>query len=277
MSAAPSPSPAPRAAPRQRPGLRATFAGVGEAVDERLPNTSILLAAHGCGLLLDCGFTAAHTLFRAAPDAASTLGGVWLSHFHGDHWFGLPALLVRLMTEKRSAPLALIGLPGIEEKVRGLTAMAYRSVLDRLPFALRFFEAEPGADVALGPFNLTFARAGHPSPALAVRVATSDGASCFYSGDGRPTDESLALARDAGLVIHEAFCFEGEIEGHGSVASACAFAAQARARALALVHVRREERFDRAADIRAALDAFGRAAGIRAFLPEPGESFEVKP
>ena len=107
--------------------MRAVFAGVGEAVDERLPNTSILLESQGHRLLLDCGFTAAHTLFAAAPDAATTLRGVFISHFHGDHWFGLPALLSRLMVEGRTAPLAIVGLPGVEEKVRGLVPLAYRS------------------------------------------------------------------------------------------------------------------------------------------------------
>ncbi len=257
--------------------MRALFAGVGEAVDERLPNTSILLEEDGAHLLLDCGFTAAHTLFAAAPGVEDALAGVWISHFHGDHWFGLPALLARLSVAGRAAPLALAGLPGIGEKVRSLVPMAYRTLLDRLPFPLLFHEAAPGADTAIGPFSLACAPSGHPAPALAVRVTAPSGASCFYSGDGRPTPESLALARGAGLAAHEAFCVEGEMEGHGSVASACAFAREARVRALALVHVRREERHARAAELRAALLRFSRETGIRAFLPEPGEACEVTP
>lgn len=255
--------------------MRSVFAGVGEAVDERLPNTSILLESEGSGLLLDCGFSAAHTLFGNMPDAEERLAGVWLSHYHGDHWFGLPALLARIAGSLRSTPLAIIGLPGVEEKVRGLVPLAYRSVLDRLPCPLDFIEATPGSAAAVGPFRLAFAPAGHPAPALTLRVTAQNGASCFYSGDGRPTPESLALARGAGLVIHEAFCFESEMEGHGSVASACAFAADAGAKALALVHVRREERHEKAAAIRAALTAFSRETDIHSFLPEPGDVWEI--
>lgn len=257
--------------------MRAIFAGVGEAVDERLPNTSVLLESEESALLLDCGFTAAHTLFQNMPGAEERLAGVWLSHYHGDHWFGLPALLARIAGSVRTAPLAIIGLPGVEEKVRGLVPLAYRSVLDRLPCPLDFIEAMPGGEAVTGPFRLAFAPAGHPAPALTLRVTVRDGASCFYSGDGRPTPESLALARGADLVIHEAFCFESEMEGHGSVASACAFAADAGARALALVHVRREERHIRAGAIRAALDSFSRETGIPAFLPEPGDIWKAAP
>ncbi len=256
--------------------MRAVFAGVGEAVDERLPNTSILVESHGHHLLLDCGFTAAHTLFAVAPDATATLRGVWISHFHGDHWFGLPALLSRLMVEGRSAPLAIAALDGVEERVRGLVPLAYRSVLDRLPFPLEFHEAAPGVSLELAPFSLSFAPTGHPAPALAVRVTDEDGASCFYSGDGGPTQETLEIATGAGLVVHEAFSFLGEMEGHGSVSGACAFAEEARASALALVHVRREERHAKAAEIRACLEELSRRTGIQAFLPEPGETWEIR-
>ncbi|EPR34447.1 beta-lactamase domain-containing protein [Alkalidesulfovibrio alkalitolerans DSM 16529] len=255
--------------------MRICFCGVGEAVDERLPNTSLYCdAGPGTpGLLLDCGFTGAHALFAAVPEAADTLIGVWISHFHGDHWFGLPALLVRLHVDGRTAPLHLIGQPGVRERVETLVPMAY-GILPRLAFPLVFHEAAPGASLDLGPFTLSFALAGHPEPALAVRVQDAAGASAFYSGDGRPTPESLELARGASLVVHEAFSLHGEVEGHGTVVTACAFAREAGAKALAVVHVRREERHARAAEIREMLAA---EKGLAAFMPEPGDWREVRP
>ena len=43
--------------------MRVTFAGVGEAFDEKLPNTSLLVQSESSSILLDCGFTAACTLW----------------------------------------------------------------------------------------------------------------------------------------------------------------------------------------------------------------------
>ncbi|EPR39813.1 beta-lactamase domain protein [Desulfovibrio sp. X2] len=257
--------------------MRVLFAGVGEAVDERLPNTSIFCRSGERGLLLDCGFTAAHSLLAPAPDACLSLAGVFISHFHGDHWFGLPALLLRMRLAGRAEPLPVVGLPGIADRLAALLPLAYSSLPAGLPFALEPVEARPGEDVRVGPFGLSFAPAGHPAPALAVRVSAPDGASCFYSGDGRPTPESLALAERASVAVHEAFCFEGEMEGHASVAAACALAREAGVGALACVHVRREERHAKAAAIRAALAAFTRESSIPALLPEPGDSLEALP
>jgi ribonuclease Z len=71
--------------------LRVTFVGIGEAFDEGLGNTSVLVrfpsppAAAG-QILLDYGFTPAHAFWRCSPDPMG-LDAIWVSHFHGDHFF----------------------------------------------------------------------------------------------------------------------------------------------------------------------------------------------
>ncbi|MDD4733003.1 MAG: ribonuclease Z, partial [Desulfovibrio sp.] len=61
--------------------MRMIFSGVGEAFDETLPNTSILLeGTDGESLLLDCGFTAASAFWSVASRPLD-LGAVCLSHF----------------------------------------------------------------------------------------------------------------------------------------------------------------------------------------------------
>ena len=60
------------------------FLGVGEAFDETLPNTSILvrcgLGASRVTVLLDCGFTAPPQFWRAEP-SADALDAVWICTF----------------------------------------------------------------------------------------------------------------------------------------------------------------------------------------------------
>ena len=131
--------------------MKVIFLGVGEAFDERLENTSILVRA-GSGasqasVLLDCGFTAPSLYWRrsSGPDE---LDALWISHFHGDHFFGIPALLTRFWEMKRGKPFTILGQRGVEEVVLKAMELAYPSFRKRLAFDLRFIEIEPGERAA---------------------------------------------------------------------------------------------------------------------------------
>ena len=99
--------------------MRVIFAGVGEAFDENLGNTTVLVTT-GSGkrkrqILLDCGFTGAHAFWKASQDPMD-LDAIWVSHFHGDHFFGVPLVLLRFWEQGRTKALTLVGQMGIEEK-----------------------------------------------------------------------------------------------------------------------------------------------------------------
>ncbi|MBG0791207.1 MAG: ribonuclease Z [Desulfovibrionaceae bacterium] len=251
--------------------MRATFAGVGEAFDETLPNTSILVETDTASLLLDCGFTAPGALRRAAGDAVLDLDMIYISHYHGDHYFGLPALLVRFIEEGRKRPLKILGKTGIRGRVNRLMDMAYPNAPSRAEFETYFIECGPGEEIRHAGVNFEFALGDHPMPCLAVRL-TADGKSLYYSGDGRPTDATRSLAAGCGLVIHEAFVLDGETPGHGSVDSALAFAAEAGAHACALVHLNRTVRRNQKDAVLARL---AETHDLHAFLPEPGDTFTI--
>ena len=90
--------------------MRVIFAGVGEAFDENLGNTTVLVTT-GSGkrkrqILLDCGFTGAHAFWKASQDPMD-LDAIWVSHFHGDHFFGVPLVLLRGSRRKSSQPWTL--------------------------------------------------------------------------------------------------------------------------------------------------------------------------
>ena len=131
-----------------------TFLGVGEAFDENLANTSILVRTEHEGkpitLLLDCGYSVPPRFWQLGIPA-DFLDGIWISHFHADHAFGIPALLVRFWEEKRTKELYILGQKGIEDFVLRCLELAYPKFFSRLNFALRFAEVEPGEPaVALG-------------------------------------------------------------------------------------------------------------------------------
>lgn len=256
--------------------MRVTFVGVGEAFDERLANTSLFVEAMSGGrrraVLLDCGFTAAAAFFACAAldgqDREAGPDAVWISHCHGDHFFGLPYLLARLHEAGRTAPLVIGGGRDVPARVEAAVALAYPGLPDRLGFPVEFATARPGKEFTLAGLSARCAPTGHGEPCLALRLDTGDGSLC-YGGDGALTGECLDLAAGCDLLVAEAYGFESGPAGHGSVAGAVAAAAAAGAGALAVVHVRRDVRRDRSRDIRRLLAG----APVRAFLPEPGDTF----
>src|SRR3990172_13069724 len=78
-------------------------------------------------------------LFEASPVALPHLKrcevpleeieAIFISHFHGDHFFGLPFLLLEYAERtSRSKELTVIGPPGIEERVHNVTAAGFPNV-----------------------------------------------------------------------------------------------------------------------------------------------------
>ncbi len=250
--------------------MRVTFAGVGEAFDENLPNTSILVESETSSILLDCGFTAPSGFWKAAENPLE-LDMVYISHFHADHYFGLPALLVRSVQEGRSKRLTILGPNGIEGRVTRLVEMAYSNVLANANFELFFVECNPGEEFRHAGFNFQFAMGDHPMPCLAIRLESND--KCmFYSGDGCPTEGTRALAQGCDLIVHDAFTLDQEKPGHCSVKSALEFARDVGAKACALVHVDREVRLANKGVIMTRARAI---SGLDGFLPEPGDIYEL--
>lgn len=254
--------------------MRCLCLGVGEAFDERLPNFSALLTtgqgAEPKSLLLDCGFTVPFALYRYA-DRPSELDAIYLTHFHGDHFFGLAPLLLRFWEEGRTKLLLLIGQAGVQAKVETLVDLAYPNLRKKWAFPVEYREIADGESLEAAGFWLRVAASEHGRTNLAVRVEC-EGASVFYSGDGRPTPATVALAQGADLILHESFSLEQDTPGHGTIPGSVEFCREAGAKRLALAHVRRDVRHGRRAEIEAYLRT---VSDIEVRLPEPGDAYEL--
>jgi len=248
-----------------------TFIGVGEAFDEHLPNNSQHVEAKTpqgpVRGLIDCGFNVPFAYWRTVPEPAE-LDFVYITHFHGDHCFGLPALILKLRDTGRTRPLSIAGGPGIREKCETLIREAYASLADTIEFPLMYHVLAPKVPLALPGVSLTCALSGHGQDNYALRL-DAGGKSLFSSGDGHPTDDTAMLAKGCDLVAHEAYGLNQDTQGHGSVAGAIEFARGARAKRLALTHVRADVRREHKAEI---LAIAAKATDVSAFLPEPGDS-----
>lgn len=246
------------------------FLGVGEAFDEETPNTSILVRVkpgkEQVTLLLDCGFSVPSQFWKLRLKA-DELDGVWISHFHGDHTLGLPALLVRFWEERRRRALTIIGQKGIEDYFHQLIDIAYHGFEDRLKFPISFIELEPNMNVEIFDLTLAAAENNHSRRDLAVKIKDKRNA-IYYSGDGSPTTEGLTLAAGCDLMIQESFHPDVEIPGHATAKGAIDAAIQSSVSNLALVHIERGLRKQVIEMVKKRDDI---PEFLNVFVPEPGD------
>jgi len=116
-------------------------------------------------ILLDCGEGTQRQFFQSSA-SFMRVRRVFLTHFHGDHFLGLPGLVQSMSLNHRTEPLDIYGPPDAEEMVGRALKMGY--------FTLRFpvvvHALAPDVSVELDGYTVRTARADHPVPALAYRV-----------------------------------------------------------------------------------------------------------
>ena len=211
-----------------------TFLGVGEAFGQ-FANTSILVDGK---LLLDCG---PHTLLqlRKQQQYLKEIELVFLSHFHGDHTLGLPALLLASREENRVEELKIFGPSGLREKIEDLLEISYRKSIEDLSFELDTFEVP---DLKEGTthkdYKLEFAQTTHSVECCSIAISKS-GEKMTYTSDGAPTEDTVSIASDSDILIAEAY---GEgFSGHSSAVKAAELAVRSHSKSLALVHISRNK------------------------------------
>jgi ribonuclease BN (tRNA processing enzyme) len=212
--------------------------GVGEAFDAPLGNTSALLSADS-RLLLDCGYAVPASLW-AYDGNADLLDGLYISHAHGDHFFGFPPLIGRLWDSGRTKEFTVIAQESVWLKMQDAMELAYPGLLERRQFELHFIPAAAGETVQWREFQLRFAPSIHSVPNLAIRVETG-GRSFAYSGDGMFTPAGRELFFGVDVLLHEAYSFTPH-PIHGDIDAVTGMAGEANVGRLLLTHLSRETR-----------------------------------
>ncbi len=166
-------------------------------------------------LLIDCGSSALAGLKREGLDP-STIGLVALSHLHGDHFGGLPWLILDGRFSDRSRPLEIAGPPTTRQRLKDVFAGLYPGAAEaELPFELRFAELVAGVRCELGPAAVTPFEVSHESGAPSYSLRLEYGGKVIaYSGDTAWTESLREAARGADLFICECNYFDQEVPGH---------------------------------------------------------------
>jgi ribonuclease Z len=211
---------------------------------------AVLVRRGGDRLLFDCGEGTQRQLLRSV--GLLDLDSVFVTHFHADHWLGLPGMLKSFALRERTEPLSVYGPPGLRELMATM-----RIVYGRLPYELSIVELEPTepvqrdgyivaaipvthkGSVAFGYAIVEDARPGHLDAGLAERLGvrpgpdfgrlqrgetvngvrpeqvmgpTREGRKIVLSGDTSPCEALAIAAHQADVLVHEATFVEEEAE-----------------------------------------------------------------
>ena len=223
-----------------------------------------LVETEGFALLIDPGYGVATAL---SADEALTFDAVLVSHAHPDHCADLnPILRERAWADPPLAPIPIYALRGALDAVLALDRP------EVLADSYTLHDLEAGAELQIGPFQVATALLPHPRPNLGFRIH-ADERSLTYTGDCGPSEQLVALAYGADVLLAEASYAEAEpAELVGALSSATDVgrqAAEARVRHLVLTHLM--PRTDEAAAVAAAARSF---AG-RISVARPGLVVEV--
>ena len=104
------------------------FAGTaGSVPTARRGLPALLLRAGGDRLLFDCGEGTQRQLLRSV--GLMDLTDIFVTHFHADHWLGLPGMLKTFELRGRERPLTIYGPPGLQRLLgavpNGLAGLSY--------------------------------------------------------------------------------------------------------------------------------------------------------
>jgi ribonuclease BN (tRNA processing enzyme) len=220
--------------------MRLTIAGSGDAFGSggRL-NTCFWLETAKGTLLVDCGASALPALKTRGLDP-NRIDGIVLSHLHGDHFGGLPFLLLDAQfLARREKPLLIAGPPGTRARLDAALEVFFpKSSGSKWRFPWQVMEVTPGQGAEVLGHSLITAEVVHGSGAPSTALRLSDGEKVFaYSGDTEWTDTLLPIARDAALFVCECYGYAGKITGHMSWEALKARLADLRARRVMVTHM----------------------------------------
>jgi ribonuclease Z len=227
------------------------FAGTGGSVPSPRRGLPAILVRRGADrLLFDCGEGTQRQLMRSV--GLADLDCVFITHFHADHWLGLPGMLKSFGLREREQPFTAYGPRGLRQMMEET-----RFIYGRLPYELRVAELGAGETVRFDGFEVAAvpvshrsksaygyaivedSRPGHLDPELAERLGvtpgpdfgrltrgetvagvapeqvmgpTREGRKVVISGDTSPCGLLTIAAHEADVLVHEATFAEEDSE-----------------------------------------------------------------
>jgi len=218
--------------------VRVTFIGSGNAfADGGRSHACIHVGAPGVSLLLDCGGSALPAIKREIdPEAVDAIA---ISHLHGDHFGGIPYLVIEQHFAGRTAPLTIGGPRALGERLRAAESSLYPDFFRKTKVRFPIRETVLGAgEIELGGALVSALPVKHVAESdphgLRVRVGETLVA---YSGDAIWSDELARVARGADLFICDASFFDTDDPSHISYRTLMAHRSELDCKKIVLTHL----------------------------------------
>lgn len=219
-------------------GVRIQVLGCGDAFNSGgRGHASFLVASAAATFLIDCGPTVLAGM-KAQQIQADDLDAIFISHLHGDHFGGVPFLLLELdIVRRRTRELVIAGPPGIRDCISAALDLLFPSTaLHSLP--VRYVELEPGAPAEISGVSVTAFPVVHvpQTNPHALRLEL-DGRTIGYSGDTEWTDTLLQVADGADVFLCECSVSDPAVPGHLDVGTVADKRGMLRCRRAILIHM----------------------------------------
>ncbi len=204
------------------------------------------------GYLLDA--PGGRILMEAGPGLMQALKGngvptdsfdlLLISHLHGDHFAGLPFLILDYMWETRRKKLLTIAGPAsLEERTWLLMRTMFPHFeLHKVKHKLKFVVLAPGSSTRLGKFRVSAIRSPHTKPDISLSLRIDGGGkSIVFSGDSGWNDELVTFSAGADLFLCECTYYESaHLKFHLNYPLLAANRDKFKVRRMVLTHLGRE-------------------------------------
>lgn len=131
--------------------------------DRNLPSVAVRLGSNI--ILLDCG-EGTQRQIQHVNMSFMKIRLILITHFHGDHFLGIPGLLQTMSLNDRKDPLEIVGPVGMEEMGKTLLGLGYF----KAGFPIEFLEMKSGDELERDGHTISSIEVDHTIPTLAYSV-----------------------------------------------------------------------------------------------------------
>src|SRR5512132_2878291 len=163
--------------------LSVVFLGTGGSVPSaRRATACVLIRSGGSRILVDAGEGAQRQMINST--GLVQVDDIYITHFHADHYLGLPGLLKTYDLLERQAPLRIVGPAGLHALFEAL-----RRIFGKLRYEVELVELGPGGTIRQEGFEMRAFAVEHRMRALGYA----------YVEPERPGRFDVAAARGLGI------------------------------------------------------------------------------